>query len=123
MSRRDVPHLSFLPALATSPLATPLPPLASRPLPLASRLDCNDQRRRQRQCDSGCHLSVTDPLALGDTGEAQFVLQAQPNPGIATMTMLVEIASGAANQNALADDGAIVEGAILYQLLLPPVAR
>ncbi|MDW8212835.1 MAG: Ig-like domain-containing protein [Roseiflexaceae bacterium] len=70
-----------------------------------------------------CTLSVTGPLAPGESGEAQFVVLVQPNPGVATIIMSVEIASGEANLHDRADDMATVERPVLYRLLLPLVAR
>jgi hypothetical protein len=70
-----------------------------------------------------CALSVARPLAPGDSGEAQFVVKVQPNPGVATITMSVEIVQGDANLYDLADDTATIERTIVYQLLLPLVAR
>jgi hypothetical protein len=70
-----------------------------------------------------CALSVARPLAPGDSGEAQFVVKVQPNPGVATITMSVEIVQGDANLHDLADDTATIERTIVYQLLLPLVVR
>lgn len=70
-----------------------------------------------------CTLSVTGPLAPGDSGETQFVVQVQPNPGVATIRLSVEIASGASNLHDRANDTATVERPVTYRLLLPLVVR
>lgn len=70
-----------------------------------------------------CALSVTGPLAPGDSGEVQFVVQVQTNPGVVTIPMSVEIVAGEANLSDSADDVATIERAIMYQLLVPLVAR
>jgi hypothetical protein len=70
-----------------------------------------------------CALSVTGPLMPGESGAAWFVVQVQPNPGVATIAMSVEIVAGEANLSDSADDVATIERAIMYQLLLPLVAR
>jgi len=50
-------------------------------------------------------------------------VKVQPNPGVTTITMSVEIVQGDANLYDLADDTATIERTIVYQLLLPLVAR
>ncbi len=70
-----------------------------------------------------CTWSVTGPLAPGDSDETRFVVQVQPNPGVATIRLSVEIASGASNLHDRANDTATVERPVAYRLLLPLVAR